>query len=239
MIFRRIVGGLLHAFAKFSIFCVDVWFHAVHRPVALCVDPSVQTNRLGEPRIIVANHTSLCDPPFLTSVLRGPKAMIVAKDWFERPSIRWIASAAGGIPCDRFNLDTEWILHAKRALKEGRSVVIFPEGKIREDGGTNEFKSGFAFLARTTGVPVVAVALEGNYRFGHRIRYVVDTPRLVTRTKGVPSGADLERQSEQFRERVMELKKRAAAGRLCGDERVDVLPEPAAGPDKNEEKAEI
>ena len=200
--------------------------HAVYRPEAICVDSAKQTNFLDEPKIVIANHTSLCDPPFLMSVLRGKKAIIVAKDWFEKPSIHWIISAAGGIPCDRFNFDTEWILHAKRALKEGKSVVIFPEGKIREDGGTNEFKSGFAFLARTTGVPVVSIALDGNYRFLHKIHYVIDIPRKIERTKGVPSGVDLENQSAKFRERVVFLRERAVNGALQGDENVEILPEP-------------
>ena len=85
-------------------------------------------------------------------------------------------------------------------------MCIFPEGKCREDGDLNEFKSGFAFLARSTGYPVVCVGLDGKYTFGHRIHYVVDVPRKIERTKGVASSVDLENQAAQFRERVKLLK---------------------------------
>ena len=212
---KRIIDDFLFAFGKFSIVLVRIYMYVVYRPKAHFVDKSVQTNRLKEPRIVIANHTTIVDPPFILSVLRGKTSIVIAKDWFEKPSINWICRAANGIPCDRFNLDTEWALLAKKELKRGRSVVIFPEGKCREDGDLNEFKSGFAFLARSTGCPVVSVGLDGKYGFGHRIHYVVDVPRKVERTKGLASGIDLENQSAQFRERVKLLKAGALSHSLA------------------------
>ncbi len=203
---KKAVDDFLYAFGKFSIVLVRFYMYVVYRPKAHFVDKSIQTNKLKEPCIVIANHTTIVDPPFILSILKGKKSIVIAKDWYEKPGINWICRAANGVPCDRFNLDTEWALLAKKELKKGRSVVIFPEGKCREDGDLNEFKSGFAFLARSTGYPVVSIGLDGKYTFGHRIHYVVDVPRKIERTKGVSSSVDLENQSAQLRERVKLLK---------------------------------
>ena len=213
---KKTIDHLLFMFGKVSVVLVRMYMHLVYRPKAHFVDRSVQTNRLKTPCIVIANHTTIVDPPFILSVLRGKTAIVIAKDWFEKPGINWICRAANGVPCDRFNLDTEWALLAKKELKKGRSVVIFPEGKCREDGELNEFKSGFAFLARSTGVPVVCVGLDGVYSFGHRIHYVVDVPRRIERTKGVASSADLENHAAQLRERVKLLKAGALRHSVAG-----------------------
>lgn len=206
---KKTIDNFLYAFGKFSIVLVRFYMHVLYRPKAHFVDKSLQTNKLKEPCIVIANHTTIVDPPFILSVLKGKRSIVIAKDWYEKPGINWICRAANGIPCDRFNLDTEWALLAKKELKKGRSVVIFPEGKCREDGELNEFKSGFAFLARSTGYPVVSIGLDGKYTFGHRIHYVVDIPKKIERTKGLASSVDLENQSAQFRERVKLLKEAA------------------------------
>lgn len=200
--------------SKVAIVLMEGYFHVVYRPKAHYVDKKVQTNKLKEPCIVVANHTSLCDPPFMYSILKGKRTILVAKDWYEKKSINWILQASNCIPVDRFNMDPEWLQDAKKALKSGYSVIIFPEGKIRTDGELNEFKSGFAFLARYTGVPVVTVGLDGNYKFGHRVHYCVDVPEKIVRTKGLSSSEDLNQQSEYFRQKVITFKAAANAKKL-------------------------
>lgn len=200
---------------------MEAYLLIVYRPKAHFIDKKKQTNNLKEPRIVIANHTSLYDPPVLFSLLKGKRTIIVAKDWYEKKEYHWIMSAANCIPCDRFNMmDTEWLQLAKKALNNGSSVIIFPEGKIRTDGELNEFKSGFAFLARYTGVPVLSIGLDGNYKFGHRIHYIVDVPEKIIRTKGVSSSEDLANQSEYFRQKVISLKSQAIARKISISEQM-------------------
>ena len=127
----------------------------------------------------------------------------------EKKNLNWIMRGGTCIPCDRFSMDTEWTQKAKKSLQEGYSVIIFPEGKIRTDGELNEFKSGFAFLARYTGAPVIPIGISGIYKFGRKTRYVVGQAEKVTRTPGVPSSQDLAEKSEHFRQVVIGLKKEA------------------------------
>ena len=129
---------------------------------------------------------------------------------FRVPHFSWaLTRVKCVIPCDRFNLDTEWALLAKRELEKGNNVIIFPEGKCRYDGLLNEFKTGFAFLARSTGAPVLSVGLEGVYKIGRRTRIVVGEPEKIERVKGIPSSKHLAERSEYFRQKVWTLKQRA------------------------------
>jgi 1-acyl-sn-glycerol-3-phosphate acyltransferase len=54
---------------------------------------------------------------------------------------------------------------AKRIIREGGIVVIFPEGRINKHGGILEFKRGAAALSITTGTPILPVAIK---RVGQR-----------------------------------------------------------------------
>jgi len=206
--------GIKYVFVHMCIHILRAFVHVYFRPKAIYVDKKQQTNKFKNPTVIIANHTAYWDPPFLLSVLRGKKTIVIAKDMYEQKGIHWIAQGMNPIPVDRFSMDTDWLLLAKKAIKDGKSVIIFPEGKTRKDGELNEFKSGFAFLARTAGVPVVSIGLDGNYKFGHKIHYVVGVPEKVTRTPGVPSSQDLAQKSEYFRQKVYSYKQSAVAGKL-------------------------
>ena len=194
-----------------------LYFRIGYRPRLTFTGKEVVSFRFREPSIIIANHTSTNDPILLLSLITHKRSIVVAKDWFEKKQFHWILSREKCIPCDRYNLDTEWALLAKKQLEAGNSVIIFPEGKCREDGLLNEFKSGFAFLARSTGVPVIPVGIDGVYRFGHRTQIVVGEAERIPRVKGIPSSAHLAERSEYFRQKVWRLKlfaKKAQAAEL-------------------------
>ncbi len=186
-----------------------LYFRIGFRPKVTFTDPSITSTRFREPSIVIANHTSTSDPILLLTLITRKRSIVVAKDWFEMKKFHWILSREKCIPCDRYNLDTEWALLAKKQLEAGNSVLIFPEGKCREDGLLNEFKSGFAFLARSTGAPVVSVGLDGIYRFGHRTRVVFGDAERIGRVKGISSSKHLAERAEFFRQKVWRLKQQA------------------------------
>lgn len=49
-------------------------------------------------------------------------------------------------------------------LKMGRSVCIFPEGRKTRDGKIGEAKGGVAYMAWSAGVPIVPVAISGDFQ---------------------------------------------------------------------------
>ena len=65
-----------------------------------------------------------------------------------------------------------------QAVRQGGSLLIFPEGTRSADGQVGDFKSTFAALARELQVPVIPVAISGAYRALPRGRAL---PRFFTR----------------------------------------------------------
>lgn len=192
------------------IYTMRVYLFVAYRPKIEFTDSSVSSARLKTPSILIANHTSMWDPLMMLAIFFHKKSIVVAKDQVEDPHFSWaLTRIKCVIPCDRFNLDTEWALLAKRELEKGNNVIIFPEGKCRYDGLLNEFKTGFAFLARSTGAPVLSVGLDGIYKFGHRTRIVVGDAEKIERVKGITSSKHLAERSEYFRQKIWQLKQQA------------------------------
>jgi len=205
-----LVEGFMHLFVVMVIYTVRYFMFIWFRPKVVFTDGSVRSARLKGPAVIIANHTSMLDPIMVLAVFFHKRSIVVAKDQVEDPHFSWaLTRAKCVIPCDRFNMDTEWALIAKREIEKGNSVIIFPEGKCRYDGLLNEFKTGFAFLSRSTGVPVLSVGLDGIYKFGHRTRFIVGGLEKIERVKGVPSSKQLAERGEYFRQKVWKLKQLA------------------------------
>ena len=209
MAVKSIVEFFLKTVVRFIERAGWAYFHIAYRPQLVFTDPSVQSTNLKTPSLIIANHTSTNDPILLLALFFHKRSIVVAKDWYEMPKFHWILKRANVVPCDRFNLDTEWALIAKREIGKGNSVIIFPEGKCRDDGQLNEFKTGFAFLARSTGTPVISVGLDGIYKFGHRTQVVIGAAEKIERVKGIPSSKHLTERSEYFQKKIWKLKQQA------------------------------
>jgi 1-acyl-sn-glycerol-3-phosphate acyltransferase len=71
-----------------------------------------------------------------------------------------------------FPIDRAVVLSAYRmveqiiaSLKEGESVMIFPEGTRSRDGSLGAFKRGSLMAALKAGAPIVPVAIDGSYKF--------------------------------------------------------------------------
>ena len=181
------------------------------RPKIVFNDASVQSLRFDEPCIVIANHTTTFDPLMLLALIKSKRNILVAKDWYEMPKFHWLLKRFNAIPIDRYNpLDASWLSVTKKNIANGYSIIIFPEGKCREDGLLNEFKSGFAMLARSTGLPVVSIGIDGIYnKRGHRPVLCVSGKEKIERVKGVSSSEYLTEKSEYFRQKVWNLKQQA------------------------------
>ncbi len=116
----------------------------------------------GEPHIFVANHLSWFDIPALAGYL--PRYKFVAKAaLFKIPVFGPAIRAVGMIPIERDNRKAavESLKLAADKIKEGNSVVIYPEGTRGTGYPLRPFKKGPFVLAIASGVPVVPVLLHG------------------------------------------------------------------------------
>jgi 1-acyl-sn-glycerol-3-phosphate acyltransferase len=113
--------------------------------------------------LVVANHISYIDPiytaVFVHRAGRIPRFLAKAGLW-RIPMLRPILRATGQIPVYRDSADAQQSLRdGVQALREGKVVVIYPEGTITRDPDHWPMRShtGVARLALTTDAPVLPV----------------------------------------------------------------------------------
>jgi 1-acyl-sn-glycerol-3-phosphate acyltransferase len=117
------------------------------------------------PYIFAANHTSHLDTPLLLAALplrlRLQLRAAAAADYF---FTSWWKGTLVTLLFNAFSFERKGFagLHcARRLLKDGYSVLLFPEGTRSKDGRLQPFKCGIGRLVLATHVCVVPVWIEG------------------------------------------------------------------------------
>jgi 1-acyl-sn-glycerol-3-phosphate acyltransferase len=113
--------------------------------------------------IYMSNHQSNFDIPVLLACLPVQFRWLAKAELFRIPIFGRGMRAAGYISIDRFNRASafESIRVAAKKIKEGVSVMIFPEGTRSLDGNIRPFKKGGFVLAVDSGVPIIPIILHG------------------------------------------------------------------------------
>lgn len=167
--------------------------------------------------LFVINHTSNFDPlaagQFLAYAGRWPRYM--AKDEiFKVPGLGWVARNAGQIMVERNGPNAIRALEAaEKALAEGKSISMYPEGTITADPEVWPMvpKTGAARIALHTGVPVIPIGQWGaNFVLpGKKLTYPRLFPRKTMIVKaGAPVPLDDLRAKEITREVIDEASDR-------------------------------
>ena len=135
--------------------------------------------------LVVANHLTGLDPFLLIAACDRPLRFLIAREQYERPLVRQLFRAVGGIPVDRDGNPREALRAALAALAAGEVVALFPEGGIHPPGQPPaRLKRGVARLAKLSGAPIYAAQLSGMRGAGHLLRALVLPGR--TRVRGFP-----------------------------------------------------
>jgi 1-acyl-sn-glycerol-3-phosphate acyltransferase len=116
----------------------------------------------GESRLYVSNHVSWFDVFALASVI--PRYRFVAKKELRRiPLFGPAAERVAAIYIDRRNRAAAFdaYRHAAEQVKQGVSVVVYPEGTRGHEYALRPFKKGPFVLAIAAQVPVVPVIVYG------------------------------------------------------------------------------
>jgi 1-acyl-sn-glycerol-3-phosphate acyltransferase len=116
--------------------------------------------------VLVANHQSIVDIPMLLSAFPRPVRFLAKRELGEIPLFGKAMAAAGTLFIDRDDpRDAVRMLRDVGArLRDGRLVVVFPEGTRSMGGSIGEFRPGAFYIAQKSGAPVVPVYIDGGYR---------------------------------------------------------------------------
>jgi acyl-[acyl-carrier-protein]-phospholipid O-acyltransferase/long-chain-fatty-acid--[acyl-carrier-protein] ligase len=115
--------------------------------------------RPGERAVVVVNHVSFLDALLLAAFLPGKPTFAIhtriARAWWVRPFLGLF---------EAFPVDPTNPMSAKamvRAVKEGRTLVIFPEGRITVTGALMKVFDGPGMVADKSDAPIVPVRIDG------------------------------------------------------------------------------
>ncbi len=115
--------------------------------------------KAGPKAVIALNHVSFLDPPLAVSIL--PKRPVFAidvamsKHWWIQPFLKFVRTMALD-PLKPFSLRA-----LINAVRDGNTLVIFPEGRITLTGSLMKVYDGAAMIADKSDTMIVPVRIDG------------------------------------------------------------------------------
>ena len=160
--------------------------------------------------VLVANHQSVVDIPMLLSAFPRSVGFLAKHELGEIPLFGKAMAAAGNLFVDRDDPRdaVRMLREAGARLRDGRLIVVFPEGTRSGDGVIGEFRPGAFFLAQKSGAPIIPVYLDGGYRAipkgGFRVRHAELLVRVLPPlSPGEGAGGSKERIAAAVRARLV------------------------------------
>jgi len=118
--------------------------------------------------VLAPNHTSFLDPLLVGAVLPRRIVFMMTVLIYRSPWTGWFYRWNRSIPVEAMRGNRDALRAARRALRDGRVLGIFPEGGLSRDGKLLLGNPGAVALVLSEKVPVVPVAIVGAYRaMGH------------------------------------------------------------------------
>ena len=117
--------------------------------------------------ILAPTHVSAIDPVFIVVTRWGRRMVVFAKkELFEiNAFLTWFFRCCGGV-CVRGTKDEMAVIsQTVEACKQGRTLLIFPEGtrgKTESELELGEFHNGSFKMAMKTGCPIIPLSISGS-----------------------------------------------------------------------------
>lgn len=159
------------------------------------------------PFILMSNHQSNFDILSLIAAIPRRIYWIAKKELFDIPVFGPSMRRGGYIPLDRSDgrKALKSMDDAAAIIRQGKSVVMFPEGTRSLDGKLLPFKRGGFMLAVRAGVPVIPVTINGSGKVnpGGRIKLYSGRITLLLHPQvTVPAGMKKSEAEEWLMEKV-------------------------------------
>ncbi len=121
----------------------------------------------GEAVIYASNHRTNADPPLIACRAKGKFAFMAKEELFRNKFFAWLIRILGAFPVSRGKGDMAVLDTAIERLRNGRSLIIFPEGTRSKDGKVHRGHSGAAVIAAKSQKKIIPVGIV----FGERLKF--------------------------------------------------------------------
>jgi 1-acyl-sn-glycerol-3-phosphate acyltransferase len=123
--------------------------------------------------IFASNHQSIYDIPIVFASLPRQLRIIAKASLGKFPFLGWHLKWTGHLLVDRERPGPGILKKMARLVRDGASLIVFPEGTRSRDGTVAAFKGGMFLLAIESGMPIVPVSVAHS-------RHVMLKGRLMT-----------------------------------------------------------
>lgn len=180
------------------------------RPLVLLLHPleiQGKENLPDEPVLICANHSSWWDPVLLVCALACdfPLRIMAKEQLFKIPIVGGFIRRMGAFPVDRGNSDIGAIKNSIKSLKEGFSLLLFPEGTRVKKGQNVRPKGGATMIAIRAGVKLLPVFIGTTKRLFHKIPLVIGKPYAPVYTERKGTAEEYQQNADEIMRQVYEL----------------------------------
>ncbi len=113
--------------------------------------------------IIAPNHASLYDPHIVGCSIRREIYYLARSTLMKNKVLTILFQLWNCIPVDRDKPAASSLKKAVQVLREGKPLMIFPEGTRSVDGELQKGKLGIGFIAQKSQAPIIPVYVHGSY----------------------------------------------------------------------------
>ncbi len=128
--------------------------------------------------LICCNHLSMIDVVYLSKIFDKDTHFVAKKEVVENKIFGRLLRGFGAIPIDRENVDIRSIMNIVKVLKNGKNLVIFPEGTRNKTGSTNllPFKGGSMVFAVKTKKPILPIIIYKKAKLFRKNHVIIGKP---------------------------------------------------------------
>ncbi len=158
----------------------------------------------GEKFIFCGNHRNYLDPPLIV-VTVGRHVRFLAKEELKKnPLFAFLGVVFDGIYVKRDSKDVTALKTVLKALKNGESIALFPEGTRNGLEKGEKVKDGAAFFALRTNTRVIPVGISGGLKKFQKVKIAYGKPIDLSKYTEMYKNKETEKQAlEEASELIM------------------------------------
>lgn len=180
---------------------IRIYFAIVYR-VKVVGTENIPKNK-KEPLIYCGNHRTYADPPLIVVTAKRHVRFLAKEELRKNPLFAFLGVVFGGIYVKRDSKDVTALKTTLKALKNGESIALFPEGTRNGLEKGEKVKEGAAFFAIKTGAKVIPVGISGGEKPFKKMTIKYGKPLdYSNKTK-----EDLDEITEEIMKNIIELTK--------------------------------
>lgn len=155
----------------------------------------------AQPLIYCGNHRNYADPPLIVVTAKRHVRFLAKEELRKNPFFAFLGVVFDGIYVKRDSKDVTALKTTLKALKNGESIALFPEGTRNGMEKGQKAKDGAAFFAVKTGAKVIPVGIRGGEKPFKKMYITYGKPLdFSNRSKD-----ELDEITEEIMEKIVEL----------------------------------